>query len=389
MIVVGLAISLPVCGLLIRWSCARGAFDEPGTEAHKQHTQAVPAVGGVGIFLAVAIPMLAVGGAVWLGPTSWFPQPLQEHLPGLQSQLPALATLLGCLLVMHVVGWIDDCRGLGAGLKLAIQLAVGSVLVIFFDVRILHLLDQFGPLGVLGSVIVSVLWIGLITNAMNMLDNMNGLSAGVGAIIAGIYLAATLVGGQWFVAAMSALLLGGLLGFGVYNFPRAKAFMGDRGSLVIGLLLAVISMRTTYFIPGELAGGFPEGMIGAVEGGGLSGGVSASVSASGGGGWYGLLMPLVLMAVPLYDFFTVIWIRLRLGTSPFRGDCNHFSHRLVRRGLSPVGAVVLIWLCTLATGLGGSMLMTLASWQAAVVAVQVICVLVILAVLEFSSSEAE
>jgi UDP-GlcNAc:undecaprenyl-phosphate GlcNAc-1-phosphate transferase len=273
--------------------------------------------------------------------------------------------VLAAAAVFHVMGLIDDRRRLGPYSKLLVQLLVAAALAIFFDMRILMLLDAWGAGGRGLSVAVSVLWIAAITNAINFLDNMDGLSAGVSAIIAGLYLAATLIGGQWFVAALCALLLGSLLAFLAFNFPPAKVFMGDGGSLVVGLLLAVISVRTTYVDCCD----------------------AASASHSGSRGWYGVLMPLVVMAVPLYDIASVTLIRLSQGKSPFYPDQQHFSHRLVKKGLSKRTAVMLIWLCTLATGLGGVMLGRVEGWQAALIAGQTAAVVAVLGMWERSGAE--
>ncbi len=99
--------------------------------------------------------------------------------------------------------------------------------------------------------IVTVLWIAGITNAFNFLDNMDGLSAGVAAVSTAAFLITTLSIGQWFVAAGLALLLGALVGFLCFNFNPASIFMGDSGSLVIGLLLGVMTVRTTFLLPGQ------------------------------------------------------------------------------------------------------------------------------------------
>src|SRR5581483_2455493 len=101
------------------------------------------------------------------------------------------------------------------------------------------------------SVVLTVLWIGAITNAFNFLDNMDGLSAGVAAVCTAAFLVAALSIKQWFVASALTLLLGSLLGFLCFNFPPATIFMGDSGSLLIGLMLGVLTVRTTYIPPGD------------------------------------------------------------------------------------------------------------------------------------------
>jgi UDP-GlcNAc:undecaprenyl-phosphate GlcNAc-1-phosphate transferase len=366
MVLLSFLLSLPLCGFVMHWAHKRGKLDTPGSESHKQHTAAIPNLGGVGIFWALILPMLGALVVCHMIPdTAWqgVLKPLAVHMPGLRRQSLVLIGMIGALSCMHVLGLVDDRLHLPAKPKLLIQLLVAGLLVVGCDMRVFQMLDSLGPLGYAGSVFVTVLWLGLITNAMNMLDNMDGLSAGVGSIIAGIYLIATLMGGQWFIAALAALLMGALLGFLWYNFNPARLFMGDGGSLVIGLLLGIISIRTTYFDP---QGQFGEG---------------------GNAAWYGLLMPAMVMAVPLYDFFSVTTVRFFMGRKIMGGDRNHFSHRLVRRGLSIRGAVLVIWLCTLATGLAGCMLPRLEAWQAMMVAAQSACVLLLLAVLEFSNSQ--
>lgn len=381
LVIVALLVSLPLCAGLIGVSRRMGLVDAGGREAHKRHARAVPNTGGIAIFLAIVLPLLAAILAIWLIPgetlAAWLPS-LKPHLPGLRAMtVPALVLLAG-ITVLHITGLIDDRRPLGPGVKLLVQLVVAAGLVAFGQMHVLSLLEQFGLWGAVASVILSVAWIVVIVNAMNFLDNMDGLAAGVGAIIAALYLAATLIGGQWFVAGLAAVLLGALLGFLIFNIHPAKLFMGDAGSLVLGLVLAVIAIRTTYFNTNVAAGALP-GVPGPLPG--------AGATSGGSGGWYGILMPLMILAVPLYDCISVTMIRLLRGQSPFRGDHSHFSHRLVRRGLSQPKAVAVIWLCTLATGLGGVMLNTLQGWQALLAAGQTLAVLAVLALLEMGGAK--
>ncbi len=363
-IFVSFVLSLPLTAALIGLGKRLGQVDRPDAPGtgRKDHAQPIPTTGGIAVFLAIFVPLAAALAAIWVVPADGWGgalAPVARHIPGLRLHTPMALAVLGGMLALHILGLIDDRMRLGPFSKLGVQLVVAAVLVGFFDMRILEFLGRrLGPAGVAASFALSVLWIIVVTNAMNFLDNMDGLSGGVGAICAALYFAATLIGGQWFVAAMAGLTLGALLGFLVFNFPPAKVFLGDSGSLVLGLLLAIVSIRTTYF---------------------------DSESTVSPGHWYGLLMPLMVLAVPLYDFTSVTLIRLAHGQSPFKGDQNHFSHRLVRKGLSRRAAVVVIWLCTLATGLGGVILGSLPGWQAGVVAAQSAAVLTLLAVLERSS----
>jgi UDP-GlcNAc:undecaprenyl-phosphate GlcNAc-1-phosphate transferase len=173
-------------------------------------------------------------------------------------------------------------------------------------------------------------------------------------------LIATILNAQWFIAGTLALLIGSLVGFLVFNYPPAKVFMGDGGSLVVGFVLAILTARTTYFDPND-----PDFAL--------------------GGGWYGVFMPLIVLAIPLYDFLSVTLIRIGQGKSPFVGDQQHFSHRLVQRGLSKRAAVLVIWAATAVTGIGGIALGSLRGWQAILVGVQTVAMLLIIWLMEHVS----
>ncbi|MEE8155836.1 MAG: MraY family glycosyltransferase [Phycisphaerales bacterium] len=365
--VVGMAISLPATALLCRIGHRLGALDSTGAAGHTKQLRTVPNIGGVGIFLAVGLPLafgvlaLHLVDATTL--SEWFPG-LTQHLPrlleGTDQTIPSTSTaaaMLGGMIVLHVLGLIDDRRNVSPWVKLAIEVAVAAAMAIWFDVRLMSLL------GTWPSVIVTILWIVLVINAINFMDNMDGLAGGVSAIAAALFMAACIVNHQWFIAATLALLMGGLIGFLVFNFPPAKIFMGDGGSFVVGFILAVLTARTTYYDP--LQADFPLG-----------------------GGWYGVFMPLIVLAIPLYDFTAVTFIRLKQGRNPLIGDQQHFSHRLVQRGLSPRGAVVVIWSAAAVTGIGGVSLGRLDAWQAALVGAQTLLVLIMIALLEHTSRRA-
>jgi UDP-GlcNAc:undecaprenyl-phosphate GlcNAc-1-phosphate transferase len=199
------------------------------------------------------------------------------------------------------------------------------------------------------------MWIVGITNAFNFLDNMDGLSAGVAAVCTTAFLVTTLTIHQWFVAASLALLLGSLLGFLFWNFPPAKIFMGDSGSLVIGFVLGVLTVRTTFLPPG----------------------------VDWGAGWYAVFAPVIVLALPLYDLTVVSIIRMSRGRSPFVGDTNHFSHRLVARGMSKRTAVLCLYLITAATSIAAILLPHVTSTFAALLIIcQTVLILGVVALLE-------
>ncbi|MBX3359059.1 MAG: undecaprenyl/decaprenyl-phosphate alpha-N-acetylglucosaminyl 1-phosphate transferase [Phycisphaeraceae bacterium] len=365
MLLAGIAFVIALPMTLLARSLGRrlNAMDSPGVAGQvKMSPRRVPNTGGIGLFWGVAAPFLGIIALAKLGEAGFITRMVPElarHLPGLVESSGHALVLLGGLLVLHVMGLVDDRRPMGPWVKLGVMVGVSLAVIIETKTRLLTLLD--GPAhGPWASYAVTVIWFVVVTNAMNFLDNMDGLSAGVGAIASGFFLTAALVNEQWFVAAALAVLLGSLLGFLWFNFPRrggATIFMGDGGSLVLGFLLAFLTARTTYYSP-KL-----------------------------GGGWYAVFMPLVVLAIPLYDFVTVTAIRLSKGRSPFVGDLNHLSHRLVRRGLSRRDAVLVIYALTAVTAIGGVSLGGLSGWQAVLVAVQTLLVLAVIALVEWASAK--
>jgi UDP-GlcNAc:undecaprenyl-phosphate GlcNAc-1-phosphate transferase len=205
----------------------------------------------------------------------------------------------------------------------------------------------------------------MLINAFNMLDNMDALSGGVASIICAI-LSIMLVTTpeseigqpQWFVAAMMLTLLGSLLGFLKHNRPPAKIFMGDAGSYFVGYWIAIGTLLSTY--PGA-RGDTP----------------------------HAVLAPLCLLAIPLYDMVSVIWIRVREGRSPFQADKKHFSHRLVELGMTKTQAVATICLGTLTCSLGALILPRTDLIGAGIVLAIVLAMLALIAVLESLTSGSE
>ncbi|MHC4361973.1 MAG: MraY family glycosyltransferase, partial [Planctomycetota bacterium] len=200
--------------------------------------------------------------------------------------------------------------------------------------------------------LLSAVWIVLIINAFNFLDNMDGLAAGIAVIAGSILFTAAAVSGQVFVGGLAIVFVGTLLGFLVFNFPPAKIFMGDAGSLVVGFFVALLTLRTTYYHEAQ------------------------------SGQWYPVFLPALVMAVPLYDFISVTLLRISQGKSPFVGDTQHFSHRLRKRGLTDTQTVLTLYLATLCTGLGATFLYQVNLAGAILIFVQTFMVLAIIAVLE-------
>jgi UDP-GlcNAc:undecaprenyl-phosphate GlcNAc-1-phosphate transferase len=361
-------VSVAATAGMIRLAPRIGLVDKPGHR--KIHHVPKPLGGGVGIFLGVAVPMvLGVLAVIY----AHAPEPPSSNttiaestfsfighdqdalIGGAHQQILLALGFLGGAFAMFLLGLIDDRKALGPFIKLVVQLAVSAWFVWQFDVRLFTFLDDNTPLGTLPSLLITVLWIAGVTNAFNFLDNMDGLSAGVACVCAIVFLIAALIVGQLFVAATLALLVGALLGFLVFNFPPASIFMGDSGALFIGFVLGVLTVRTTYLLPGE----------------------------DFAAGWYSVLVPVIVLALPLYDMVVVSFIRIRRGKSPFVGDTNHFSHRLVARGMSRRTAVLTLYLITAATGVAAILLpLVETTFAAMLILAQTVLILCVVALLE-------
>lgn len=365
--------SLVLCVLVRRWSVRAGAMDTaPIAGQVKMPSRRIPNTGGIGLFWAVAGPVLAglVAASIAGEGSGLIGTPLEpvvEHLPGLRSQVGVTLGLLACVLLLHVLGLIDDRRPMGAGGKLVIMAVPALAATVLLNTRLLDLEALRGLSGGVPvvSVLLTAVWIVAVTNAMNFIDNMDGLSGGVGAIAGACLTAAALMSGQWFVAALSAAVCGACLGFLTQNYPRARMFMGDGGSLVVGFLLAFLATRITYILPG---------------------GDQATAGGPSGVPWYAVLMPVCVLAVPLYDFASVTGIRLSQGKSPFKGDLQHLSHRLVKRGLSKPVAVAVIWGFAVLTGLNGLLLVRAEPWEAVLHGVILIVLMGVMAAVEFGTA---
>lgn len=346
-ILLAAAISALGTWMVRRIARARDFVDRPG--GHKGHIKPVALGGGIAVTLAIALPML---GGILLARLlisdcpDWVPESIAVHLGGILTKTPLALGIVAAALAMCLMGVIDDARPLSAGLKLFVQAGIAGGLVIGFDLRVMS------DLGFVPSTALSVLWILTLTNSLNFLDNMDGLTTGVAIIVASVFATTAMISGQVFVPVCCWLLVGALLGFLPYNFNPASIYLGDAGSTVVGLLLAVFTILTTFADPS-----LDQRRV-------------------------GIIAPLVVMAVPLYDTASVMFIRWRTGDPIWAGDRRHFSHRLVRRGMTQRRAVLVIWLATLVTALPAIMLPR-ATWaQAWGILLQTFLVVMLVALLE-------
>ncbi|MEI7458490.1 MAG: MraY family glycosyltransferase [Pirellula sp.] len=364
MLVLVLATALPAflisvfaVGLVKRFASTLGLLDEPN--ARKVHTVPIPLGGGLGIWLGVVGTFLLGTIVLYLLRTNeplareLVPTRLQPHLPGLMSRAGQIWLLLGGGTILAILGLLDDRFSLDWRARLTVEFLVAGFVVYLQNLQLTAFIGIPWLTGIL-----SVIWIVMLINSFNMLDNMDALSGGVAAIICGMFAMMLIVNPepvqgqpQLFVAAMLLVLLGSLLGFLKHNWPPATIFMGDAGSYFVGYWIAIGSLLSTY-----------AGAKGLTP--------------------HAVLAPLCVLAIPLYDMVSVIWIRVREGRSPFQADKRHFSHRLVDLGMTKKQAVVTIYLATITCSLGALLLPRTDIWGAVIVVAIVLCMLSLVGVLE-------
>ena len=280
-----LALALVLTPLLRPWAVRHGWVVRPTQDRWKRRI--VARLGGVAIFIAFLVPALC-----------WLPK------------TPVGWSILGAATVMAAVGFVDDLLHIKPATKLLAQLGAGCLLVLG-GLRI----DTPWPLV---SVPLTILWIAFMANAVNLLDNMDGLAAGTTAIAGGFCLLHALWASQAGTAILSASLMGASLGFLLYNFPPARIFMGDVGSQFLGTALAATALSGTWQHSTQLA----------------------SVLAA----------PLLILSVPIFDTLFVSLQRLAHGQHPFHGGTDHVSHRLAILGLTERQTVAVIYLLSFAFG---------------------------------------
>ena len=279
-------------GLVLTLACERvaprvGLVARP--TADRWHRTVIPMMGGVAIVLGTVLPTLVAA-----------------------SSNRNLVDLTVTALAMAVVGFVDDVRRLNAQAKLLAQIVLSAVLLLFgleLQLTGFRLVDVF----------ITLFWLVGITNAFNLLDNMDGLAATIAIVVASFRLLFAYSDGDTAGMQITAAFIGAVAAFLVRNFPPAKIFMGDAGSLFVGFFLAGLSL-----VSSDRA---------------YSRGVAAV-----------LVIPVLLLLIPIFDTAFVTLTRLLAGRSPAVGGRDHTSHRLVAIGLSERRAVLLFAVLAAASG---------------------------------------
>lgn len=310
-LVVALLISL-ICTPIIKSLAHRvGAVDVP-KDSRRMHDHPIPRMGGLAIFLGFFLSVL------------WF-VPLSEPRKGM---------LLGAVIIV-VLGIFDDILDLNAKLKFIVQIVAALVAVVSGNViEVISNPNIFSsnPYWVLGwlSVPVTVLWIVAITNAVNLIDGLDGLACGVSTISSMTMLVIALAVSEGEVAMMMAALAGACVGFLPYNLNPAKIFMGDTGSAFLGYILGVVSIQGLFKY-------------------------AAIIS---------FVVPFLMLGLPIFDTCFAFVRRLAKGQSPMHADRSHIHHRLIDMGLSQKQAVAVLYIISAILGLSAVVLTTVGAGKA-------------------------
>ncbi len=328
-------------------------LDRP--EGRKAHGRPVPLGGGIAVLAA-----LCAAAAAGLSFPGLLPDALAAILPesetrlvrslaeGAWSQARAGGLLAACAAAVWIVGLVDDIRGLGVLPKIIVEILAASALALFSGPEPFRI-SVLAPAPWLGFVL-TVVWIVGVTNAFNFIDNMDGLCASTGVIASLLFAVLAVQTGQFLIAAAFAALAGALGGFLPLNWPPARLFLGDAGSLLTGFLIAALTVLFTFYESDESP-------------------------------WV-LAAPFLVLAVPLFDMATVLAIRLSAGKPLTVGDRNHFSHRLQALGLSPRQVLAVTASLSAAIGMAATLLYVLPAAAAVLAIVQAGAILAAVRILE-------
>ncbi|NQY67111.1 MAG: undecaprenyl/decaprenyl-phosphate alpha-N-acetylglucosaminyl 1-phosphate transferase [Flavobacteriales bacterium] len=284
---------------LIKVAELKNLYDEPGDD-RKLHSKKIPSIGGIIIFAATLFSY-----------SLWYPD----------DDIGKFKYIISSLLILFFVGAKDDIIGTAPVKKLLANFIVGLMLVLMANIRITSLHGIFGVLEIpyWASVFLSLFTYVVIINSLNLIDGVDGLASGVGIV-------ATVSFGTWFYISGSDLLMaslafslaGALFAFLFFNFSPARIFMGDSGSLTIGLIIAILAFELIEYDKADL----PTELMG----------ISKPVFA------------IAVLIYPLLDVFRIFMYRTIKGLSPFNPDKKHIHHRLLLVGLNHRQTVITIYI---------------------------------------------
>ncbi|TWR31517.1 undecaprenyl/decaprenyl-phosphate alpha-N-acetylglucosaminyl 1-phosphate transferase [Mucilaginibacter pallidiroseus] len=289
-------ITLFIIPSILHVARTRHLYDDVG-HFRKQHDHGIPRLGGVAIFVSFTLTILLFSM-------------IDKTLP--------ISYLLTAAIILFAMGIKDDLSGVNSSTKFFIQFIVGLILVILGDIRLTSMYGVFNiyDLPYVPSVVLSVLMIMLLINAFNLIDGIDGLAGTTCVVVHATLAVLFILSNHYELAAVSLALVGAVAGFLRFNFTPAKIFMGDTGSLLIGLISAVMAIK---FI--ELNKVTPSSN-------------PAIYSAPA--------LAFAILIGPIFDTLRVFTLRILKGLSPFAADRNHIHHRMLRLGYSHLQTTIIL-----------------------------------------------
>lgn len=278
---------------VIRFAFRKNVLDVP--DSRKIHRKPIPYLGGISLFFGFFIPVFF-----------FFARDFR------------VVGILFCSALIVLIGVYDDIFSLRPKIKLLGELFVG-LLISFLGVSIQYIVFPFGivwNVGILG-VPFTMLCVAGVINTINIIDGVDGLAAGVTVIVAGFFAYISYSYGLVTPLLISVSLMGACLGFLKFNFSPARIFMGDAGSMLLGFILAILAIQTTYSIPNQAVAFF---------------------------------VPIIILGYPISDTVFAIVRRYSLGEPIFSPDKRHFHHHLVRRGFSSRQSVLILYMASVLCG---------------------------------------
>lgn len=302
-----------------------GAIDVP-KDARRMHKKPIPRLGGLAIYISFVIVSLVLG----------------------QWNMQNFTILIGSAIIV-VLGIFDDRNALSAKFKFGIQLIAAAIPVVFGNLRIElitnpnlfsgELYVKFGAL----AIPITIIWIVAITNAVNLIDGLDGLAVGVSAIACMTMLAVSLLIGEVPIAILLAVLAGACVGFMPFNLNPASIFMGDTGSTFLGFMLATLSIQGMFK-------------------------VYAIISFA---------VPFLILGLPIFDTAFAFTRRILSGRSPFSPDRGHVHHRLIDMGFNQKQTVAILYIISTVLGLLAVVLTTSGEYRAIVMVLVVLITCVV------------
>ena len=324
-LLVALVVSFLMTPVVKTFAYKVGAIDVP-KDNRRMHKVPIPRLGGLAIFIGFMVSILLF----------------------VEINAEMKSILLGAVIIV-VLGVVDDIMALPAMLKFVVQIAaalipaLNGVTILAFSNPNIFSENLYWVLGGL-SVPFTVLWIVAITNAVNLIDGLDGLANGVSAISATTMLVIALVGGQTQVSIVLAALVGACVGFMPYNMNPAKMFMGDTGATFLGFILATMSIQGLFKY-------------------------YAVVS---------FVVPFLILGLPIFDTAFAFIRRIAHGQSPMHADRSHIHHRLIDMGLNQKQAVATLYVISAILGLS-AVVLTTSGEQKAMLMFAALCIVAVVA----------